>query len=507
MDYFDFFNQRIGKMMQRQAETFAAVTAPPCKNFSSTPLDSATTDGSLYDTQTSTNVQGMLVPANLYSCNHWIIDKSIADTLNAASAWRPSPPAKAGDKFAYIVWEIPYTRCNSSTATKTYMSQKLIFNQQPDGSFTRNNSTASAYEPALLGTLDSYYPAATINTDNTAIKNVGDPYAIRINTSQLNTMINANINLLNGWIGTSPVIKSNYDDCFMLSTQPPRWTPVPNSVVWTSDDAELAKAAPNRPLKVTIAWEVYAVPNQNPTEGRYIARSNHSAPATVVIGTSSSIAPDSAGNFDKTQLEDELEGLKVDARNYLALEDRALHKEEEEFVENNTTCPSGFQYKGDGGLGCIRFGEYKSYGDTVVIIEGGEGRTERCFRCLCKKGYVTNNYDADIDAYISTENDGCRAYDCPENAYYSASQDQCVCKGGYTTDANGDCVETDYSIGGDDDDDDNGNGNDDELKDDGDDDDDEEEFDLDAHLKEYGVWYGFGFAGLLAMSLLRPKRG
>ena len=503
-DYFDFFNQRIGKMMQRQAETFAAVTAAPCKNFSSTPLDSATIDGSDYDTQTSTNVQGGVVPANLYSCNHWTIDSTIADTLNRANGWRPSPPAKAGDKYAYIVWEIPYTRCNSSTATKTYMSQILIFTEQPDGSFTRNNSTATAYEPVLLGTLDSYYPAATLNAANTAIKNVGDPWAIRINTSQLNTMINANINAISTWVGTFPVAKY-YDDCFMLSTQPPRWTPVPNSVAWTSEPAELATAGGGRPLKVTIAWEVYAVPNQAPTEGRYIARSNHSAPATVVIGTTSSITPDSAGNFDKSQLADELSELEIDARNYLALEDRALNKEEEEFVENNTSCPSGFQYKGDGGLGCVRFGEYKSYSGGSVIVEGrGE---EKCFRCLCKKGYVTNNYDADIDAYISTENDGCREYDCPENAYYSASQDQCVCKGGYTTDANGDCVETNYSISDNNNNgDNNGDDNGDDLKNDGDDNG-EDDFDLDAHLKEYGVWYGFGFAGLLAMSLIRPKRG
>ena len=126
---------------------------------------------------------------------------------------------------------------------------------------------------------------------------------------------------------------------------------------------------------------------------------------------------------------------------------------------------------------------------------------------MCKKGYVTNNYDADIDAYISTENDGCREYDCPENAYYSASQDQCVCKGGYTTDANGDCVETNYSISDNNNNgDNNGDDNGDDLKNDGDDNG-EDDFDLDAHLKEYGVWYGFGFAGLLAMSLLRPKRG
>lgn len=498
VDYFDFFNQRIGKMMQRQAETFAAVTAPPCKNFSSTPLDSATTDGSLYDTQTSTNVQGMLVPANLYSCNHWVIDSSVADTLNTTSAWRPSPPAKAGDKFAYIVWEIPYTRCNSSTNTKTYMTQKLIFTEQPDGSFTRNNSTASAYEPALLGTLDSYYPAATINKANTAIKNVGDPYAIRINTSQLNTMINANINILNTWLGTTS-LKSNYDDCFMLSTQPPRWTPVPNSVVWTSDDAELAKAAPNRPLKVTIAWEVYAVPNQNPTEGRYIARSNHSAPATVVIRTSSSIAPDSAGNFDKTQLEDELEELKVDARNYLAVEDQNLNRETEEW-KDNAGCPDGYQTTFDLIPDCREEGEYKSY-------SGSDAAGNSCFRCLCKKGYISNNYKSDIDAYISTPNDRCREYECPDNAYYSISQNQCVCKSGYTADSNGDCVETDYSLGGNNDNGNNDDNNDNEnnLKDDAPDDDDEDDFDLDAHLKEYGVWYGFGFAGLLAMSLLRPK--
>ena len=102
-DYFDFFNQRIGKMMQRQAETFAAVTAPPCKNFSATPLDSATIDGSLYDTQTSTNVQGGLVPANLYSCNHWILDQSKADYFNASRGARPSPSAQAGDKFALLI--------------------------------------------------------------------------------------------------------------------------------------------------------------------------------------------------------------------------------------------------------------------------------------------------------------------------------------------------------------------------------------------------------------------
>ena len=499
-DYFDFFNQRIGKMMQRQAETFAAVTAAPCKNFSSTPLDSATIDGSDYDAQTSTNVQGGVVPANIYSCNHWIIDSNIADTLNRASGWRPSPPAKAGDKFAYIVWEIPYTRCNSSTATKTYMAQKLIFTEQSDGSFTRNNSTATAYLPVLLGTLDSYYPAATLNTDNTAIENVGDPWAIRINTSQLNTMINANINAYNLWFGTSPVVKSDYDDCFMLSTQPPRWTPVPNSVAWTSEPAELAMASPNRPLKVTIAWEVYAVPNQAPTEGRYIARSNHSAPATVVIGTTSSIAPDSAGNFDKSQLADELSELEIDARNYLALEDQKINRENEELKETEGECPAGYQHNYDTIPDCREEGEYKSYGKTTAA-------GNRCFRCLCKKGYVSDNYDSDIDAYISTPNNRCRAYECPENAYYSVSQDQCVCKEGYTTDANGDCVETDYSIGSNNNNgDDNGDDNGDELKNDGNDDD-EDDFDLDAHLKEYGVWYGFGFAGLLAMSLLRPKRG
>ena len=99
----------------------------------------------------------------------------------------------------------------------------------------------------------------------------------------------------------------------------------------------------------------------------------------------------------------------------------------------------------------------------------------------------------------------CREGDCPENAVYDSTQDQCVCKSGYIKDENGDCVEIDYSLnpdnGGNGDNGDNG----DTLQDDSDDD--SQAFDIDAHLKEYGVWYGFGFAGLLAMSLLRPKRG
>ena len=49
------------------------------------------------------------------------------------------------------------------------MAQKLIFSQQSDGSFRRNNSTATAYQPTLLGSLDSYYSAATLNAANTAI--------------------------------------------------------------------------------------------------------------------------------------------------------------------------------------------------------------------------------------------------------------------------------------------------------------------------------------------------
>ena len=88
IDYFDFFNQRIGKMMQRQAETFAAVTAPPCKNFSSTPLDSATIDGSYFNTSTSTKVQGGVVPANIYSCNHWILMDSWMNTIDVQTFQR-----------------------------------------------------------------------------------------------------------------------------------------------------------------------------------------------------------------------------------------------------------------------------------------------------------------------------------------------------------------------------------------------------------------------------------
>ena len=81
------------------------------------------------------------------------------------------------------------------------------------------------------------------------------------------------------------------------------------------------------------------MPNQAPTEGRYIARSNHSAPATVVIGTTSSITPDSAGNFDKSQLPMNCLNWKLMLETILLLKTN-LNKEEEEFVENNTSCPS-----------------------------------------------------------------------------------------------------------------------------------------------------------------------
>ena len=369
-DYFDFFNQRIGKMMQRQAETFAAVTAPPCKNFSATPLDSATIDGSLYDTQTSTNVQGGLVPANLYSCNHWILDQSKADYFNASRGARPSPSAQAGDKFALLVWEIPYTRCNSSTNTKTYMMQKLIFNKQSDGSFRRNNSTASYYQPTLLGTLDSYYSAATLDAGNYAIQpNPNDPYAIRINSSQLNTMINANITALNTFLGSSPAVKSGYDDCFMVLSQPARWTSAPNSIVWTSDAADLATVGGGRPLQVTIAWQTYAVPRQTPTQGRYIARTN--ASRSVEVGTTFSITPDSAGNFNKTQLTNALENLKTQARNYIARQDQQQAREEAEFEEANT-CPDGYRLTG----GCGD-NTYRQYGKSLP--------TGTCFRCVCRR--------------------------------------------------------------------------------------------------------------------------
>ena len=67
-------------------------------------------------------------------------------------------------------------------------------------------------------------------------------------------------------------MKSGYDDCFMVLSQPARWTSAPNSIVWTSDAADLATVGGGRPLQVTIAWQTYAVPRQTPTQGRYIAR-------------------------------------------------------------------------------------------------------------------------------------------------------------------------------------------------------------------------------------------
>ena len=220
-DYFDFFNQRIGKMMQRQAETFAAVTAAPCKNFSSTPLDSATIDGSDYDTQTSTNVQGGVVPANLYSCNHWILDQHhsrlrltgrMDGDLRLRLKQEISMRISFGKYLTHDVTVLPLR--------KPICAQILIFNKQPDGSFTRNNSTSKLLSACPFRNFGFLLSRSHFERWNTAIKNVGDPYAIRINTSQLNTMINANINAISTWVGTFPVAKY-YDDCFMLSTQPP----------------------------------------------------------------------------------------------------------------------------------------------------------------------------------------------------------------------------------------------------------------------------------------------
>ena len=491
VDYFDFFNQRIGKMLQRQAETFAAVTAAPCKNFSSTSLDSATIDGSFFDTSTSTNVQGGVVPANIYSCNHWIINSTTADFFNTSrgGAWRPSPPAQVGDIMAMIVWEIPYTRCDSSTNTKTYMKQFKIFNKQSDGSFRENNTTASSYQPTLIGTLDSYYPVGTVNADNTALKSNG--WAIRITTSQLNTMINTTINSMNTFMGSSPTVKSGYTDCFMLSSQPARWVNAPNSVVWTSSEAELATVGGGRPLKVVISWENYAVPRQTPTEGRYVARTNGSG-SRVVVGHTTSIAPDSNGNFNKTQLASELEELKTTARNYVAGADQQEQKELDDF-HDPIQCDDGW----DNSRTVSQCGTntYKQY-------------RGRCHRCVCNEGYVTDNYDSLQEVYISDENTPCQEMSCPDNSIYNAILDECVCKSGFTENSSGECIENDYSLGSNDGGDaDDGDADDDnDLLDDNDDGDDEE-FDIEAHLKEYGVWYGFGLAGVLAVSLLSPKRG
>jgi len=490
IDYFDFFNQRIGKMMQRNAETIPAVTAAPCKNFSSTSLDSATIDGSFFDTSTSTNVQGGVVPANIYSCNHWIINSTAADFFNTSrgGAWRPSPLAQVGDIMAMIVWEIPYTRCNSSTTTKTYMKQYKIFTKQSDGSFRENNSTASAYQPTLLGTLDSYYPAGTMNAANDGLEPNG--WAIRINTSQLNTMINAIISGMNTFMGSSPTVKTGYDDCFMLLSQPARWVSVPNSVVWTSSEAELATVGGGRPLKVTIAWENYAVPRQSPTEGRYVARTNGSGSQAVVVGRTTSITPNTRGVFNKSNLATELEELKVISRNYVAGEDQQEQKELDDYNEENR-CDDGWVRTGQCGANT-----YKQY-------------RGRCHRCVCNEGYVTDNYDYLQEVYIWDGTNPCQEMSCPDNSIYNATLDECTCKSGFTENSSGECIENDYSLDPNDDGDaDDGDADDsDELLDDDDDGDDEEEFDIEAHLKEYGVWYGFGLAGVLAMSLLSPNRG
>ena len=49
------------------------------------------------------------------------------------------------------------------------------------------------------------------------------------------------------------------------------------------------------------------------------------------------------------------------------------------------------------------------------------------------------------------------------------------------------------------------------LDDDGnellDDDEDEDAFNLGKNLEEYGVWYGIGFAALLTLFVMKPKRG
>ncbi len=491
LDYFDFFNQRIGVMLQKQAETFAAVTAPPCKNFSSTPLDSATIDGSYFDTSTSTNVQGGVVPANIYSCNHWIINSTAADYFNTSrgGAWRPSPPAQVGDIMAMIVWEIPYTRCNSSTTTKTYMKQYKIFNKQSDGSFTENNTTASAYQPTLIGTLDSYYSAGTMNAANNALQPNG--WAIRITTSQLNTMINALINGMNTFMGSSPTVKSGYNDCFMLLSQPARWVNAPNSVVWTTSEAELATAGGGRPLKVSIAWENYAVPSQPPTEGRYVARTNGSGSQGVVVGRTTSITPNTRGYFNKSNLASELEALKTVARNYVAGEDQQEQKELDDFNEQNR-CDDGWVRTGQCGANASK--QWRG----------------KCYRCVCREGYVSDNYDNLQEIYISNGSDSCQEMSCPDNSIYNANLDKCVCKSGFTENSSGECIENDYSLdpNEDGDADEGDTDSDNDLFDDGDGDgDDEEEFDIEAHLKEYGVWYGFGLAGVLAMSLLSPKRG
>jgi hypothetical protein len=534
-----------------------AIPPPPaaptyfCKAYSdSSELDTWVIDPSMWDNQTSQNVQNGTVRATVFDCYHWTLDDSTAATLNAG--WNTS--LSSGDIYALVFYEIPYTicgdvaytpismysnrtncgynsygmggglckcdegyivdaaypfRCISPSSYKTWMMKRILIKRAADGTWSQDtSSTHSAFQPMLIGTNDARYDSATIHSSGRRIDSAYP--ALRISNAQRSGIISSIVTEYDSALGTHETeVGTDYDDCFMLNQSPPRWVTDESGgnrgIEW-QEAAQECKCGATEALKVSIVFEVLQIGNQPSTSGRFSAFTNCYRNWS---DHTSEISPDSNGNYDKASLLSELEDLKTRSRNYLANCDRETIQDTEEFREKlreEDRCDLGYQ---KGNASCPE----NAYKQT-----GGGGRwNNKCWRCVCNEGYVSSTYEKDTNSYIVPLDGECAEQSCMENAYYDSSLDSCVCLSGYEknddgtlcnpknlTPTDGECTE--HSTLGDD-----GNcycnagyiaegdkcvstsTNGDET------------WDIESHLKEYGMWYGLGFLGFVALKAFGGK--
>tara|TARA_B100000131_G_scaffold268099_1_gene266734 strand:- start:3690 stop:5393 length:1704 start_codon:yes stop_codon:yes gene_type:complete len=508
-----------GYQVNANGDGCEAIPPPPppptytyfCKTYSASDLDTWVIDESMWDNQTSQNVHNGAVRATVFDCYHWTLDSSTASDLNTALN---NSIASSGDIVGVIFYEIPYTECGGTSTHKTWLQRNILLKRAADGTYTQfSGSSINYFQQMLIGTNDSRYDWATIHSSGRYLSSLYP--ALRITNAQRSSIISSIVSYYDSVFGTHETdVGTDYDDCFMLNQSPPRWVTDESGgnrgIEWR-EAAQECKCGAIEALKVSIVFEVLQIGNQPSTSGRFTAITNCYRNWS---DHTSEISPDSNGNYDKASLLSELEDLKTRSRNYLANCDREKIQDTEEFRERmreESRCDLGYQ---KGNASCPENSYKQLSGGGVAFLKGWD---TQCWRCVCTEGYVSSNYEQDTDSYIVPLDGVCTEKSCMENAFYDASLDSCVCLSGYEknedgtlcnpknlTPIDGECTE--HSTLGDD-----GNcycnagyiadgGKCVATSTNGD-----ETWDIESHLKEYGMWYGLGFLGFVALKAFGGK--
>jgi len=492
-----------GYRVNSNADGCEAIPPPPtppsyfCKSYSASDLDTWAIDGSMWDSSTSQNIHNYMVRANIPECYHWTLDSTTAATLNSSGLHA----ASSGDVLGLIVYEIPYTECGKTTIYHSWSVKRVLFKRGADGTFTQYQDSSGYFMPTFIGTNDVRYDYAIIST--TALgQSISSPYPqFRLTNAQRSSIISGIVNYWDGILG-SHTQEYNYDDCLMRNQSPPRWVTDESGgnrgIEW-SEGAQECKCGLGK-LRVSIVFEELQIGSQASTKGRFSAFTN--CPRNWSDHTSE-ILPLSNGNYNKATLYDELEDLKTRSRNYLANCDQEKLQQERDYQDRkkSDSCDVGYQNKGE-----CPDNSYKQQGGGGLIFTSNS-----CWRCVCKNGYVSDDYEQDTDTYIVSLDGECTEQSCMDNAYYDTSLSSCVCLTGYEKNEDGtvcnpknlipidgECTEhstladdgncycnAGYIAEGDKCVSTSTNGN--------------ETWDFETHLKEYGMWYGLGFLGFVAL--------